>query len=71
MGNPRICRAYSSPPAPGPAPAPAPRQDRASMGRRMNRIWLRAIILTASGALLPAVQFGRLNSLPLPGTAGQ
>lgn len=36
----------------------------------MNRIWLRAIILTASSALLAGCQFGGLNSLPLPGTAG-
>lgn len=71
MGNPADLQSLLVPPAPGPAPACRRRgQDRASMGRRMNRIWLRAIILTASSALLAGCQFGGLNSLPLPGTAG-
>jgi phospholipid/cholesterol/gamma-HCH transport system substrate-binding protein len=36
----------------------------------MRRIWLRGSILTAGSALLAGCQFGGLNSLPLPGTAG-
>ncbi len=36
----------------------------------MNRIWLRGSVLVAGSALLAGCQFGGLNSLPLPGTAG-
>ncbi|MGO9154094.1 virulence factor Mce family protein [Mycobacterium sp.] len=36
----------------------------------MKRIWLRGSVLAAGSALLAGCQFGGLNSLPLPGTAG-
>jgi phospholipid/cholesterol/gamma-HCH transport system substrate-binding protein len=36
----------------------------------MRRIWLRCSVLAAGSALLAGCQFGGLNSLPLPGTAG-
>ncbi|AKN16056.1 MCE family protein [Mycobacterium haemophilum] len=36
----------------------------------MNRILLRGSVLAAASALLAGCQFGGLNSLPLPGTAG-
>jgi len=36
----------------------------------MNRIWLRGSALAAGSALLAGCQFGGLNSLALPGTAG-
>jgi phospholipid/cholesterol/gamma-HCH transport system substrate-binding protein len=36
----------------------------------MRRIWLRGGVLAAGGVLLAGCQFGGLNSLPLPGTAG-
>ena len=36
----------------------------------MNRIWLRGSVLAASSVLLAGCQFGGLNSLAMPGTAG-
>jgi phospholipid/cholesterol/gamma-HCH transport system substrate-binding protein len=36
----------------------------------MNRIWLRGSALAAGSALLAGCQFGGLNSLAMPGTAG-
>jgi phospholipid/cholesterol/gamma-HCH transport system substrate-binding protein len=36
----------------------------------MKRIWLRGSVLAVGSALLAGCQFGGLNSLPLPGTAG-
>jgi phospholipid/cholesterol/gamma-HCH transport system substrate-binding protein len=36
----------------------------------MSRIWLRGSVLAAAGVLLAGCQFGGLNSLDLPGTAG-
>jgi phospholipid/cholesterol/gamma-HCH transport system substrate-binding protein len=36
----------------------------------MKPIWLRSAVLAAGGMLLAGCQFGGLNSLPLPGTAG-
>jgi phospholipid/cholesterol/gamma-HCH transport system substrate-binding protein len=36
----------------------------------MNRIWLRSTALAAGGALLAGCEFGGLNSIALPGTAG-
>ena len=36
----------------------------------MKRIWLRGSALAAGSALLASCQFGGLNSVPLPGTAG-
>jgi len=36
----------------------------------MKPIWLRSGVLAAGGMLLAGCQFGGLNSLPLPGTAG-
>ena len=36
----------------------------------MNRIWLRGSALAAGSALLAGCQFGGLNSLSMPGTAG-
>ncbi|HWY00354.1 MAG TPA: MCE family protein, partial [Mycobacterium sp.] len=36
----------------------------------MRRIWLHCSVLAAGGALLAGCQFGGLNSLSLPGTAG-
>ncbi|QUR69064.1 MCE family protein [Mycobacterium spongiae] len=36
----------------------------------MSRIWLRSSMVVAVSALLAGCQFGGLNSLPLPGTAG-
>ena len=39
-------------------------------GRAMRRIWLRGGALAAGSALLAGCQFGGLNSVALPGTAG-
>jgi phospholipid/cholesterol/gamma-HCH transport system substrate-binding protein len=39
-------------------------------GRRMRRIWLRGGALAAGSALLAGCQFGGLNSVAMPGTAG-
>lgn len=36
----------------------------------MKRSWIRASMIAAGSALLAGCQFGGLNSLPLPGTAG-
>src|SRR6516164_2348384 len=36
----------------------------------MNRTWLRGGALAAGSALLAGCQFGGLNTLPMPGTAG-
>lgn len=36
----------------------------------MSRIWLRGSVLAAGTVLLAGCQYGGLNSLPLPGTAG-
>jgi phospholipid/cholesterol/gamma-HCH transport system substrate-binding protein len=36
----------------------------------MRRIWLRSGVLAAGSALLAGCQFGGLNTVPLPGTAG-
>jgi phospholipid/cholesterol/gamma-HCH transport system substrate-binding protein len=36
----------------------------------MKRMWLRGSVLAAGSALLTGCQFGGLNSLPMPGTAG-
>jgi phospholipid/cholesterol/gamma-HCH transport system substrate-binding protein len=36
----------------------------------MSRIWLRSSVLATGSALLAGCQFGGLNSIPLPGTAG-